>query len=64
MVGAADYTCTNDTKLEILALVKKETERRSAMLKQPPKKKSTMRQGEVRVAVCADPAGQTWTPAR
>ena len=45
VVGVADFNCTNETKLEILELVKKETERRSAQ-KSALKKKSTMRQGE------------------
>merc|ERR1719234_1578555 len=43
VVGVADFNCTNETKLEILELVKKETERRSAQ-KSALKKKSTMRQ--------------------
>ena len=45
VVGVADFNCTNETKLEILELVKKETERRSAQ-KSALKKKSTMRQGD------------------
>ena len=45
VVGVADFNCTNETKLEILELVKKETERRNQQ-KSALKKKSTMRQGE------------------
>ena len=45
VVGVADFNCTNETKLEILELVKRETERRSQQ-KNALKKKSTMRQGK------------------
>ena len=46
MVGVADFNCSNETKLEILDLVKRETERRSQLQKNALKKKSTMRQGK------------------
>ena len=46
VVGVADFNCTNETKLEILDLVKRETERRSQLQKNALKKKSTMRQGK------------------
>jgi len=43
VVGVADFNCTNETKLEILELVKREVEKRSQQ-KSALKKKSTMRQ--------------------
>jgi len=49
VVGVADFGITNETKLEMIELVKKETERRS-LQRNTQKKKSTMRQGDRQVA--------------
>ena len=65
MVGVADFNCTNETKLEILELVKRETERRSQQ-KNALKKKSTMRQGKRYKYILNDFLlwkFQTWTQA-
>jgi len=61
VVGVADFGITNETKLEMIELVKKETERRS-LQRNTQKKKSTMRQ-DMGPSLAMDPPLTAFRPS-